>query len=523
MFKQSPSRNHRSKGIRLKHVLQICLLLGVCFWLIYQVKHSHDKRKAFDENDANLSAKTQSGGELLNFGRKDLHPYEKEVTKKEKHGGEEEEETEVEEEESKHGEDEQEEEEEEENKHELKEQEEEEKKNEVDEQEDEENKSEETEDEERGVGDDEIDENVQEKLDGEADRDEESIDDEKEGKEDDKKSEDKDSQVETSLEDQDHDYGTENIHEAREEHYKGDDASSAVTHDTQTIISETENLSSENSIKKSEMTIVEQENKSNSIRETDRDQNNPEIKWVEGGMHENGTSLNVITVKQEGNDSFSNSVDSSDPNSTVTSHSNDQSESTNNTKLVSNIASNTFAKVSIGGNNSTDTDIGTSGSSQKNGTASISDSALAQNITVDLSNTSYTNSISESNQSDGNSTVSIKNEDVDAGSGESTSANNSDSALSEKITTVAEDGSVSSISKENTDASENKLDGHDEPGGTKKGSDNYSRDEIDVNVHDPIDVSDSHIGLDEKEVRTDLDTLPEITTEWENSKDVAAE
>ncbi|XP_041011529.1 dentin sialophosphoprotein-like isoform X2 [Juglans microcarpa x Juglans regia] len=495
MFKQSPSRNHRSKGIRLKHVLQICLLLGICFWLIYQVKHSHDKKKAFDENDANLSAKTRSGGELLNFGRKDLHPYVKEVTKKDKHGGEEEEE-------SKHGEDEQEEE----NKHE------------VDEQEDEENKSEETEDEERGVGDDEIDENDQEKLDGEADRDEEFIDDEKEGKEDDRKSEDKDSQVETSLEDQDHDDGTENIHEAREEHYKGDDASSAVAHDTQTIISETENLSSENSIKKSEMNIVEQENKSNGTQEIDRDQKNPEIKLVEGGMHENGTSLNVITVEQEGNDSFSNSVDSSDPNSTVTSHSNDQFEATNNTKLVSNIASNTFAEVSIGGNNSTDTDIDTSGSSQKNGTASISDSALAQNITVDLSNT-----ISESNQSDGNSTVSIKNEEAGAGSGESTSANNSESALSEKITTEAEDGSVSSISKENTDAGENKLDGRDEPGGNKKSSDNYSRDEIDVIEHDPIDASDSHIALDEKGVRIDLDTLPDIRTEWENSKDVAAE
>ncbi|KAJ6896165.1 hypothetical protein NC651_022401 [Populus alba x Populus x berolinensis] len=46
MIKRSPRRNPRSKGIKLKHGLQICLLLGVCFWLIYQVKHPMTRRRS---------------------------------------------------------------------------------------------------------------------------------------------------------------------------------------------------------------------------------------------------------------------------------------------------------------------------------------------------------------------------------------------------------------------------------------------------------------------------------------------
>ncbi|CBI25108.3 unnamed protein product, partial [Vitis vinifera] len=105
MFK-SPSRNQRSKGFKVKHILQICLLLAVCFWLIYQVKHSHDKKKEFDANDAKISSNTQGGNELLKFGRKDLHPRVDGEAKNEKHGEEETEEEDeaggVEEEESKH-------------------------------------------------------------------------------------------------------------------------------------------------------------------------------------------------------------------------------------------------------------------------------------------------------------------------------------------------------------------------------------------------------------------------------------
>ncbi|KAJ9674130.1 hypothetical protein PVL29_023592 [Vitis rotundifolia] len=59
MLRQSPSRNQRSKGFKLKPVLQICVLLAICIWLLYQVKHFE---------------KVGSGHEIMRLGRKDLHP-----------------------------------------------------------------------------------------------------------------------------------------------------------------------------------------------------------------------------------------------------------------------------------------------------------------------------------------------------------------------------------------------------------------------------------------------------------------
>ena len=524
MFRRSPSRNPRSKSIRAKHILQICLLLGVCFWLIYQVKHSHDKKKEYNEKDAKLSVKTQSGGELLKFGRKDL-PHSEQVTMKQEHHEEEEKEG-GEEEENKPDE----------------EREEEENKHEVEEHEEEENKSEDTEDEERGGGDNEIDENDEEKLDGEGDRDEEFLEEEKEREEegDEKDSErnwsvNKEGQVENenSSEDQDHDGGDQNSHEAREEHYKGDDASSAVTHDTQTIISETEKVSSEDSNENLEMNTLEQENKSNNTEEINSDQNNSVAK--------NSISLNVIDVEDKGNDGSSNSVDRSVTNSTMTTQSNDNDhpEAINNTTLVSTNAGNYSTEVSTEGHDTTGTGSGTSDSSQQNVTVPLTDSAHDHNLTVAVTTTGDSLSVqtlemektnnsttdSESNQSDVNSTLPIKIENVDAAAGESsTPVNNSKFDVSEKITSEAEDGSGSLTSKENADAEKDKSAGNTESGGTKESADNSSRHgTFDSVQHDPIDASDSHISLNEKEVRTDLDTLPEIRTEGDNSEDTAAE
>lgn len=45
------SRNNRSKGINLKTILQIIMLVSICFLLIYQVKHSHDSEKDKDKED----------------------------------------------------------------------------------------------------------------------------------------------------------------------------------------------------------------------------------------------------------------------------------------------------------------------------------------------------------------------------------------------------------------------------------------------------------------------------------------
>lgn len=39
------SMNNISKYIKLKTILQIILLVGIYFWLIYPVKHSHDSEK----------------------------------------------------------------------------------------------------------------------------------------------------------------------------------------------------------------------------------------------------------------------------------------------------------------------------------------------------------------------------------------------------------------------------------------------------------------------------------------------
>ncbi|KAG8098021.1 hypothetical protein GUJ93_ZPchr0013g34503 [Zizania palustris] len=72
MLRQSSSRNYRSKGLKLKKALQITLLVLVSVWLIYQVKHSYEK-KAYNENETNEPHKDdQNEGEMIRLGRKDL-------------------------------------------------------------------------------------------------------------------------------------------------------------------------------------------------------------------------------------------------------------------------------------------------------------------------------------------------------------------------------------------------------------------------------------------------------------------
>ncbi|PKU82502.1 nuclear polyadenylated RNA-binding protein 3-like [Dendrobium catenatum] len=68
MMRQSSSRNQRYKGgFRFRHFLQICLLLAICIWLVYQVKHSHDKKRAFVERK-----EVEDQAFSFRFGRKDL-------------------------------------------------------------------------------------------------------------------------------------------------------------------------------------------------------------------------------------------------------------------------------------------------------------------------------------------------------------------------------------------------------------------------------------------------------------------
>ncbi|CAL9159380.1 unnamed protein product [Musa hybrid cultivar] len=77
MLRQVSSRNQRGKGgLKPKSALQICLLVAICVWLIYQMNYSQYKKKAYEESDSKLSFKgdeRQLG--ITKFSRKDLsHP-----------------------------------------------------------------------------------------------------------------------------------------------------------------------------------------------------------------------------------------------------------------------------------------------------------------------------------------------------------------------------------------------------------------------------------------------------------------
>lgn len=285
MFKKSSSRNERSKGVKIKRGLQILLLLGICFWLIFQVKYSHDdKKRELNEKDAKTSVKKEIGG-AVKFGRKDLHPLRDEMATITNHVEDEEESREeideastIDKEESREENDE--------NQH-NEEHDEETSKQEVglgeegnnhehDEREDANDsvtdqeaarrheEEEEREEEENRIndpevvregGEDENDEPDEEKVQGEVDREEEFIDEEKEREEDNDEretegddGEDKEGQAEDEnvSEDEEHNESESESghskHEAREENYKADDASSAVTHDTLTTLVDSEKL-----------------------------------------------------------------------------------------------------------------------------------------------------------------------------------------------------------------------------------------------------------------------------------------
>lgn len=180
----------------MKHAIQIFLLLAICIWLLYQVKHSHEKKKLLVETTAaELSKDVETMHEIIKLGRKDLKPQDNNADP---------------------GDDRQEEEKEDDT---------------------EETKLDETEMEERGAGDDEIDGNEQER--DEEDNPEEIedlIDEEDRIKEDgvaEEESDEKENQIEDSgtLEEHMESEGDEISQDAREEHYKGDDASSAVLQD----------------------------------------------------------------------------------------------------------------------------------------------------------------------------------------------------------------------------------------------------------------------------------------------------
>ncbi|KAI3460113.1 hypothetical protein Pfo_016776 [Paulownia fortunei] len=99
MLKQSPSRNLRAKRLKVKHALQIFVLIAVCIWLLYQVKQSYNKKGALEERPAQVSEYGENEYQILKTGRKHLKPRLDEFAAEfEKHGDEE---AELEDEESK--------------------------------------------------------------------------------------------------------------------------------------------------------------------------------------------------------------------------------------------------------------------------------------------------------------------------------------------------------------------------------------------------------------------------------------
>lgn len=472
MVKQSPSRNHRSKGIKVKHVLQICVLLAICFWLIYQVKHSHDNKKAYDE-DAKMS--TQVSDEVFILGRKDLQPRLDETTLKNDKLDEE-----VEEEEETRGEEEG-------------------NKNEEEEQE-EDNKNEEKEDETKG-GDDEIDEGDQEKSEMEVEREDFFIDEQKEREEgDEKEAEQKDLEdVEggrnrnmSSLEEHEGDGGSSrNTHEAREENYRADDASSAVTHETQT------ETGMDNSNENTERKVVEVESdKSNLIIGVQSEK-------VEEG--ENGTSTHVTTKEDRGSETgLDKSEGTSLSNSTVTAESNNLPELSNNSTEGSLKSNNLLLQ---------------------NGTEIKPDGTESQNATITLGKENDSNAASNNDQSNPNLVIPSNTGNADAavtGEFSNSSTNTTEIASPEKVATSnssvqGEAHSVSLTTEENADATRNEK--SETSNGTNKNSDSSESGNANVVQHDPID---SSVPLEEKDVQSD-GIFPEIRTEGSNNGDATAQ
>ncbi|XP_074581131.1 uncharacterized protein LOC141837662 [Curcuma longa] len=88
MLRQVSYRNQRGKGgLKMKNALQVCLVIAICIWLIYQMTHSHGKKKIFEE-----------GSDVEKFSKKDLSQMSKVEAIREIQSGDEEEIKEVEDE-----------------------------------------------------------------------------------------------------------------------------------------------------------------------------------------------------------------------------------------------------------------------------------------------------------------------------------------------------------------------------------------------------------------------------------------
>ncbi|KAH6813461.1 hypothetical protein C2S51_022479 [Perilla frutescens var. frutescens] len=190
MYRQYSSRIQRNRGIKVKHALRICLLVAVCFWLIYQAKHSHEESDA----EGFMHGGGSSGG-LIKIRWKDLRALNQETVTENKQHNEATEEEETTEE--------------------------------VENNLEERSTGKKVEEEDEAVR----DEHEVGKLDTQVDREEDNITDDAgvDGTEGEISDDGNGRKQENSVEDGSH---------AREEFYNADDASSAVTHDNHTQATE---------------------------------------------------------------------------------------------------------------------------------------------------------------------------------------------------------------------------------------------------------------------------------------------
>ncbi|RWW32182.1 hypothetical protein GW17_00003173 [Ensete ventricosum] len=255
MLRQAYSRSQRNKGHKVRNVLQICLLVAVCFWLLYQMKHTYDKKQASSEQTTRvLNAVVDSQSDFMDLGRKGL-PHNKATVPGDKIHRKEEENEEVEDEEDR--------------------------------------ETQAMEDEEaKGIGDDVIDEQDSEQ--GDEQDDQERLDEEVEDGEESANGEDKNDQVEEGefTEDQEHEEGSSQ--EAHEKIYKSDDASSAVLQENQ--VTETEDKID------SKIDTMEEEQLRNN-------ENNTETKDTVGRMDDGpkgNNDVNVTVLAAIGNETIQN-------------------------------------------------------------------------------------------------------------------------------------------------------------------------------------------------------------------------
>lgn len=329
----------------------------------------------------------------------------------------------------------------------------------------------------------------------------------------------RDSEVneENSLEDHDHDEDSSSSHEAREEHYKADDASSAVTHDT--VVTTTENESRKLEQAAENATEAKSEVDVNNIMQINASQNaTVDLKGEDGKVDEEDSPPNRTNSEEKHDDPISTTAaDTSDSNSTRIEGLTDNSESaTHSTDLSTQTHDLHLQNETQAVNQEHNATVGDATSGSSNMSISTSQQNGNSADTVD------------DNQSDSNLTFSSKNDESNSISVNSSNVSG-DTELSLAENVVQGNATVEAVDnvglplKDNNATEVEKADSRSEEIGTND-------EDVDASVaenlgevqDDLIDTSDSSTHLEEKHIRTDVETLPEIQTEG-NMEDAAAE